>query len=777
MRGFKFIYREEELKFAKEALKLNSFTVLNYFDNSGLTHYLKKLQFDLCNEGNLCFYVDCERKEEVAAQIAERIISGCNKAELVDYMNKKKKSDITKKIIKSFVTSLDIIPFLNVGELAKSLVEAVSETTDVDLEHISDYKIEKAIINMIHYFEAYGESNIRCLLIDNASILSPVSLEFISKLMSHSLIKILFTVPYNSGSGIEAISKLSRVEFTPCEITKKFERPNDRLISGLFRCYQKEYKNEYMDIFERYERNIHIIMSCIRGFNMNFSQLDIDTVSVLKILLILDTSVKIEILERIFRKAHVITKIDNQARFTALINKLSELSFVLKDMETNVCINKNIVSTVDIHISLIEKITITRDILQVFELYRYGLTVNQLKFAVRNLDKDYSRRKSYTLFLLARQKAEGKVEQQYLDMLFSLDSKRELLEVCSMYYNLHIYDVPFIRMKQHQVFLEDRDCQILLALLRDRMHDGNYSETLCSLAESSSNIDEKCLLVAILFQAFFNDGNSNECLSILCDENSQNYYKKFSSSRNYHYLLRNVSYYFNDVRMGIDNYRYCLSKFKNSDPVNYNRTMSNFICYLMKHDANTYAKIELETKIKEVEKILEFNDSKYLYLNINYGIYLMKSNTGDPSKYFDAIIYEPGTTETPYIYAQINYALYVAKHNPVKALYMMDDIYYSSVRDSIVVPTKIFYNINRILVEYINGIENKELLNEIRNRPLRGDKAFAKRLYLNYSNKFAEGTTYSENDWNELFLPGYIFYHGFEAELLLTSLESPTSTI
>jgi hypothetical protein len=185
----------------------------------------------------------------------------------------------------------------------------------------------------------------------------------------------------------------------------------------------------------------------------------------------------------------------------------------------------------------------------------------------------------------------------------------------------------------------------------------------------------------------------------------------------------------------------------------------------------------LEAQIEEVVKILEFNDSKYLYLNINYGIYLMKTNSGDPIKYFDAIIYEPGTTETPYIYSQINYALHIAKTDPSKALSMMDDIYYGSVRDSIVVPTKIYYKINRMFVEYINGINNTVLLDEIKTNPLRGDKAFAERLYNNYTKKFSKGIRYSVDDWSELFLPGYIFYHGFEAGLLFSTFARPTSTI
>lgn len=122
------------------------------------------------------------------------------------------------------------------------------------------------------------------------------------------------------------------------------------------------------------------------------------------------------------------------------------------------------------------------------------------------------------------------------------------------------------------------------------------------------------------------------------------------------------------VEEGIHNYSYCLLKFRNSDPVNYNRTLSNFIGYLMKQINKKPAKSILESKIEEVKSILEFNDQKYLYLNINYGIYLMLETNDDPTQYFESIQFNSGTTETPYIYARINQALYIAKMIPPRHL-------------------------------------------------------------------------------------------------------------
>ena len=41
MNDFKFVYRDDELTYAKNALKTNDFVIYYYYSNSGLTRYLK----------------------------------------------------------------------------------------------------------------------------------------------------------------------------------------------------------------------------------------------------------------------------------------------------------------------------------------------------------------------------------------------------------------------------------------------------------------------------------------------------------------------------------------------------------------------------------------------------------------------------------------------------------------------------------------------------------------------------------------------------------------
>lgn len=776
MLDFKFVCREEELNFAQEALLEKDFIIYYYFNDSGLSHYLKKLSFILNIDSEICFYIDCIKSKNMAVQIAEQIISSSDK----DKLNKYTQSggQVVKKIIESLTTSIDIIPFVNAGELLAGFATAINDTLDTDIEHLSDYKIEKAIISMLKQVSKKGKIKKAYFLLDDVSSLKPESLEFLAKIMDFDIVKILVTIPNNHiNIGIENLSKICTGQFNPYEIQKTFERPNDKMIKGLFRCYDQSYNDKYLNVFVKHERNIHIIMSYIRGFHMDFMQLDKESISILKILLILNTCIDMNCLKKIFDKSKHLPDEMGYIAFQTLINKLNAQGFIEFDIADNIHLNHNIINEDEIKITLIERLSLSRDIIDIFETCKNQLSIPQLKFAIHNLDKDYNRRKSYILLLLDKQKILGQVEQQYLDMLFYLDNKYDLIKICSMYYNLQVYDVPFLRLQQHKEFSDERECKDLLALLQERLHKDDYCQKLWDLVRNSINADEKCLLMAVLFTALFNNGENEVCLKILYDKNYEFYYKKFRASANYHFLLRNVSYYMEDVNEGIRNYSYCLSKFKNCDPVNYNRTLSNFIGYLMKQIKYTRAKSVLNDKIGEVRSILEFNDQKYLYLNINYGIYLMRETNEDPTQYFESILFDTGTTETPYIYAKINQALYIAKNNPAKALTLLDEIFYTLICESNVIPTKIFYNINRLLVEYMNDINNIDLLEEIKASPLRGDEKFTTQLYSFYKNRFTNKIKYRPTDWKVCFLPGYIFYHGFDAELLISSLARPSSRI
>ena len=75
MEKFKFVCRHNELAYAKNALTSNDFVVYYYFDNSGISHFLKKLRIDICTDGKICFYIDCARSESCIAMLSERALS------------------------------------------------------------------------------------------------------------------------------------------------------------------------------------------------------------------------------------------------------------------------------------------------------------------------------------------------------------------------------------------------------------------------------------------------------------------------------------------------------------------------------------------------------------------------------------------------------------------------------------------------------------------------------------------------------------------------------
>ena len=160
---------------------------------------------------------------------------------------------------------------------------------------------------------------------------------------------------------------------------------------------------------------------------------------------------------------------------------------------------------------------------------------------------------------------------------------------------------------------------------------------------------------------------------------------------------------------------------------------------------------------------------KDMYLNNNYGIYLMRYTCEDPSAYFSCIPYSTGTTETPYIYAQINLALYYEKVNPAMALYIMRDIQ-KLVEKTPVPRTKQFYNINLAMIEYSNGIFPQRLIEEIKNKPLRGNMLYAEQICTTYAFMNENNMRLTDEYRDILCLPGYLFYRYFDVKKLLFDL-------
>jgi hypothetical protein len=753
---FKFTDRKE-LPAIKDHLFTNRQTILEYIEDSGLTHILKKLQIDLDADDKICFYLDCETDISLARQIVSQIVDVDT---LKKYLERNKAHKLFERILSGIISGFDIIPFVSLGKLANDLFLALNKTIDVDFEHISDYKIDKAVVDLLN--NIILEHPQIYVLFDNFGELKPHENKFVTKLLQQENIYTLFTISRHTlKSGIEIVSKTNSI--INCSTTDIIvSRPDKTLTQKLFECYNTPYFNEYDNYFDRNSWNIHYIMTIIRGFPLTISGLNTVQKHIIKIMQTLETPIQRSLLFEIINNTDTMIIEESELNLDVLLEKN-----LFVENSDGVFINKFISDEFYPRLYLTEILPITSVVLNVFDKHLSELTIGQLQFAVNNLKRDYTRKKTYVLTLVRKLKSQNNfVDTELLDCLYSFDTIEELLYICSLYYNEQIYDAPYRKMKNHICFSKKRSYKILFSLICERIHKDNYYDALEKLINSSRNDNEAVLLVAVLFVAYLNSNKTADYQKILHDNNSKYYYEKYKSTDNYVYLLRNISFYLNDENVAIRNYEYCLNKFKNTDPVNYSRTYANFLNFLMTINRNQTP--FLVEKAEEVRNILEYNDIRYIFLNISYGLYLMKYTNEDPSPYFDCIILEHGSLITPHIYARVNKAMYIVKHNNRKGLREMykikDEFYFNT---NVAASAWDFYDINLMLAEYINGLNNVELLERIKLLPNRASRPKSEFLYSYYEGKFSTHSLYKNADWEMLFAPGFIFYRGFNAEKLI----------
>lgn len=762
MQQFTFIERKNELTYVKENFIKNNILLFNADNKSGLTHFLKKLWLDLCEDNNLCFYIDGENNQNIANQILLEVLKGTNGIDIKSKLKQYPKKDIIYAFIKMFIYPLDFIPYpSNIGSVLVNIMDCINETIDVDIEHINDYKTEKAIF---HLFKKLN----KCVyfIIDNSEKLSPDSFTILTQLLNSFEIKIILTFPNcNIDKKLEIISKnFSNTPYKLNQLNEEFARPSNQLIKALFDCYNKKFENSLLDFFVRYNRNIHVIMSYINGFTINQDTLSENKIYLLKILKILNTDICRDCLYKIYTYNDTFLVDDTREGFELLCNSLIKLSFININSNGSLKLNDHLINEMLLDISFIEQQILTRQIIDVLSSVE-TITVEQCKFAIHHLSKDYTRKKYFIMKLINIENINNTLEAEFLDMVFSFDNLNELIKVCVLYYNMHIFDAPNIKLQLYSKYKNGMDYKIMNALISERLHKGRYANKLENIIFHINNTDKKCLLLSTLFVAYLNTNNIYKKNQILYDQNNELYYKKFSRSQNYPYLLRNISYYIEDPEEAIKNYTYCLSQFKNKDSINYNRTISNFICYLLKNDHHICCLRKIEQIIPKVKHILEFNDERYMYLNNNYGIYLLKYKKDNPKKYFECINYSTGTTETPYLYAQINLALSTAVFDAYRAIEILDSLEFH-INETPIKMTKQLYNINRCLIEYMLGNKNYILIDKIKADPYRGDKKYVDFLYKNYKYRFDNNIDYSKEDFEIFCCPGYLFYRYYDANKL-----------
>lgn len=779
MAEFKFVCRETEIEETVSSLRYNLLVLLHSQSNSGLTHFLKKMMQLLWCDNSICFYIDKESTLKISNQIVGQVAffsknDSSEQNAVSKLLRRPNKGNIVFAVVTSCLYALDAIPLLpDIGTIANSLLTAIKETVDADYEHLRDFKTEKAITKFFEILTRKQGKQIY-LLIDNPHYLNAEDISFLTLLVERYQTHILFAFnSQNYINEIELISKMSsQTDATNRKLDRiksEFKRPDDMLIKALYQCYGKELPPSAISLFEKTERNIHIIMANILGIPIDICQVDAQLQYLLKVLYVLNCPVPKSILFSVLRmeNLHSLDCSDND--FHLLCNRAIEQGFLKVGHLTESTYELNLTNFYgsNFSISFAEKQKIIGDAINAMDRIKDSLSIPLLEFAISNLEHDYTHCKQFILALTRIQYKQNRVNLAYLNKLYYFDDAEELFFICGIYYDHGIYDKPYHLLQTHKNFSRKQAYKLMQALVCERLHINNYVQKLEDLFKHTVVREKKCLLAAVLFVAYLNSDYTTKYKRFFNQE-SEYYYKLFEGCKNYHYLLRNITYYIEDVQEAMSNYEKCLDCFRSKDPVNYNRTISNYLCYLMRHDSSGDAMSRMVSAATEVQKILEYNDVAYSYLNNNYGIYLMRYTDEDPTTYFSSIGYSSGTTETPYIYAQINLALYHARTNPRYALMIMNTIE-EKVQQTSVPRTKQFYNINRALIEFVNGQFPQTQLNEILEKPLRGNIEYAQSLCNRYLSLQTSGQVVDAVQYKALSLPGYLFYRYFSAEKLLSS--------
>lgn len=781
MTMFKFVCRDTEISEVLTAIRENHIVLLHCRTNSGLTHFLKRVMQLLWDDDTVCFYIDGESRLSISEQIIGQTMMFSkddspeqNKA--AKLLRKHDKGDLAYSVVTSCLFALDAVPLLpSIGTIANSLLTSIRETLDTDQGHIDDFKTEKAVAHFCETLTRKKKKNF-ILLIDNPQKLSSDEYSFLQLLQERFNIRILFSFSQEALSDeIELISKFSNKKYAEpnyiYRVDREFSRPDDTLIKELYACYGAKFFSDRLPYYEKSDRNIHVIMADIWGVPVDIGHVDPEFQFLLKILATLEISVPQSILFQVLRTENIESMTLSDAHLQEICDYASILGLITVEnsngaQEALYSLSRQMAINSASQTSFVERQSIISATIRAMDYQIESLDRAMLEFAIANLEHDYSHAKRYIIAHTRLLHKKRCASLGYLDKLNYFENIEELIFTVCVYYDYGVYDKPYRILKSHREYSRRQNYQLALALICERLHIDNYVVKLEHLFDTIKDPEKKCLIAAVLFVAYLNSDDSKK-YTCFFDKNSKYYYVSFQHCNNYYYLLRNVSYYIEDVTTAIANYEKCLAIFSSRDPINYNRTISNYICYLMRNDQNDIAKKHLAQISKEAKRILDYSDSAYSYLNNNFGIYLMRYTDEDPTAFFSSIPFSTGTTETPYIYAQVNLALYYLKRSPALALRTMvavEDL----VHRTPVPRTKQFYAINRALVEYANNVFPDEWLDIIKGKPLRGNEEYAQSLCQRYYRLSNEHVPFDQSLINELCLPGYIFYRYFKAEKLFS---------
>lgn len=151
----------------------------------------------------------------------------------------------------------------------------------------------------------------------------------------HILIKrfrVRILLPFNTetlSSEIEFISKnSSSSDFSQesiYKIAREFERPDNKLIKALYKCYGADFVPTKLDYYEKVDRNIHIIMADILGLPISIDAIDDKLHYLLKVLVVVGSSVPESVLFPILRMQNIKSMELTDSELKARCNYAQEL--------------------------------------------------------------------------------------------------------------------------------------------------------------------------------------------------------------------------------------------------------------------------------------------------------------------------------------------------------------------------------------------------------------------------------------------------------------------
>ena len=776
-------------------------TLCLYNDKTGISRFLLETEALFDKKKEICFFIDAASASISYADQIVRKITGST-GDLEEIINKETSSKRKKEILKSVLggvvkSSVAVVGGKIIADFASVLVDSVKKTLNVSIEHSGDFKFEKAIIDFVsNIYEKHDKKTF--FVVDNALNVDLTTGSFFSQMIKNKGANFLFALNNVPGFKMNVNSSEMRIKIKSLALAEKIPaKLNEFNLNELNEKFVEEFWSRYNDETIPYGasqlKNIYQIIELVERVD----EISTDASAIINILNCLESKhlsnavvkITLNLLLRIFN-IYKTSKFDDELErdtFVALADSLVRKTLIQKNdnlyyANYNSTRGKSKTDTV-------ETLLIKRSIFEVLK-NECDLTCEQrilsVELAIEQNAPTAAKKLLFNFFEYEEAVAnKSKKIRDYsfptslLNNFHIYDTLKDLLDVCIVYFNKENPRAALERL-QKNINLKDqnpRAYDTMQALCLEQIKQGSFKEQIEHLVSTSKNIDEKCLLVSVLFGIYSDNNDKSNYDDIVSNTNSPIHHLKFINSKYYIYLLSNVAFHKENLEEGSRDYKGLLSKINRANPILYQRISTNYLGYLIARSHETgcrLAKKELETLIEEIQNeiIVHPYDNRCNRLYVNYGIYLMLYTTEDPTPFFDRIPYQAEGYGVTYITAQRSKAMYFAKIERADiAINIMDKLYNDSIENIDVNGIKNNYHINYALLKYIErgAAEAYDYLikNGIKSDPVGNRKKLLTNALEFYK---THDKAYEAADWSKLARLRYSLYRHADPALLVAEI-------